>query len=273
LLSLRDIAILEEARQARGTVEVGWESEQIAGGSMTFAGEGSWANQACGLGLQGPVADDKLDRLVDFYVSRGVEPRIEVCPFADETLIAGLSRRGFELREFENVLARRLTPDEDLRSLHPHGWPLDLTLVHVDPGDPAQVRTFVDVSTQGFRTDGEPLSAVYKAATTKMVEHVRCDSFLARVNNIDVGGGAMESADRVAGLFGTSVAPAYRRKGIQAALILRRLERARERGCELAVIHSQPGIATERNALRMRFFLAYTKVILAMPGPGLVPSP
>ena len=110
MFSLRDIAILEEGRQARGTADVGRESEEIAGGWMTFAGNGSWANQACGLGLQGPVTDEDLDRLVEFYDSRGVEPRIEVCPFADETLIAGLSSRGFRLREFENVLARELRP-------------------------------------------------------------------------------------------------------------------------------------------------------------------
>lgn len=273
MFSLRDIAVLEEERQARGTAEIGRESEQIAGGWMTFVGEGSWANQACGLGLQGTVTDEDLDRLVEFYVSRSVEPRIEVCPFAHESLITGLSSRGFQLREFENVLARKLRSNEDLRTLHPHGWPEDLILVHVDPANDVEVRTFAEVSTQGFRAEGEPLADVFEETTTKMVRHARCDSFLARIQDEDVGGGAMESSKQVACLFGTSVVPAHRRKGVQAALILRRLERARERGCSLAVIHSRPGISTERNALRMRFFVAYTKVVLAMPGSGLAPSP
>ncbi len=178
MFSLRDIAMLEEGRQARASVDVGRESEEVAGGWMTFAGVGSWANQACGLGLKSPVTDEDLDRLVEFYVSRGVEPRIEVCPFVDETLIAGLSSRGSRLREFENVLTRELRSNEDLRTIHPHGWPEDLDLVHVDPTDDAQVRTFAEVSTQGFRAEGEPLSDVYKETTTKMVRHARCDSFL-----------------------------------------------------------------------------------------------
>ncbi len=273
MFSLHEIAILEEGRQALGTVDLGRESESVGGGWMTFAGEGSWANQACGLGLQGPVTELDLDRLVEFYASRGVEPRIEVCPFADETLIAGLFRREFRLIEFESVLARSLPAHEDLRQLHPHGWPADLVLAHVDPANVEQVRTFADVSTQGVRAEGEPLAEVLEETTTKMVQHPRCDSFLARMDGKDVGGGAMESSGQVACLFGTSVAPTYRRQGIQTALMLRRLERARECGCKLAVIHSRPDIPTERNAMRLGFFLAYTKVVLTRPGPGLVPSP
>jgi hypothetical protein len=44
------------------------------------------------------------------------------------------------------------------------------------------------------------------------------------------------------------------------------------RGCILATISSRPGIPTERNALRLGFTMAYTKVILVRPGPGLAAS-
>lgn len=271
MYSYHEIAVLEEKRQALGTAEIGRESEEIAGGWMTYAGQGSWANQACGFGLQGPVTDEELDRLVNFYASRGEEPKIDVCPFVDETLIAGLFQRGFRLREFENVLARDLPSNENLEALHTHGWPDDLVLEHVDPADDARVIEFAEVSSQGFRAEGEPLSGVWAETMTNMVRHPRCDAFLASIQGTDVGGGAMESSDPIACLFGTSVAPAHRRHGIQTALIIRRLERARQSGCSLAVIHSQPGISTERNAMRMGFYLAYTKVVLAMPGPGLEP--
>ena len=60
---------------------------------------------------------------------------------------------------------------------------------------------------------------------------------------------------------------------VQAALIARRLEHARDQGCELVTIGSRPGIATERNAARLGFYVAYTKVIMAMPGEGLTSSP
>jgi GNAT superfamily N-acetyltransferase len=273
LYSPPEIAALEEQRQARGTAEIARESQEIAGGWMSYAGEGSWANQACGLGLQGAVTARDLDRLVEFYTRRNVEPRIEVCPFVDETLIADLSQRGFQLREFENVLARELPPNENLRIRHPYGWPDNLELQHIDATDSTQIRTFADASTLGFRAEGEPLSEVDAEATVKMVRHSRCDAFLARVGDLNVGGGAMESSDKIACLFSTSIGSDHRRKGIQTALMIRRLERATERGCSLAVIHSTPDTTTERNARRLGFTLAYTKVVLAMPGPGLKPSP
>ena len=84
------IARLEEARQAASTaasVELALRSdpkcshycvEPCADGSMCFAGFGSWWNQACGLGLHGEVSGQDIDRMIDFYVSRGVEPKIEV---------------------------------------------------------------------------------------------------------------------------------------------------------------------------------------------------
>ena len=322
MLEYREIAVLEERRQALGTAEIGRESEPIAGGWMTFVGAGSWANQACGLGFDGEVTEEQLDRLVDFYVSRGVEPRIEVCPFACPSLIDGLARRGFELREFENVFARQLDSGEDLRSTHPHGWPVDLRIDHVDPNCHEQVHRFADVSTVGFRPEGTPLSGVLEETTVNVVRHPRCDAFLALhadltspigersatlskpVEQADdkppfddaptsgspasggptsfnavadgfvaVGGGAMEVYEEIACLFGASVAIAYRGRGIQLALMIRRLERAVEKGCSLGIIHSAPGISTERNALRLGFFLVYTKVVLAMPGDGLLASP
>ena len=92
-----EIARMEEARQARAVVEVVPEFERIMGGAMTFLEPGSWANQACGIALSGPVTNDEIDRFVTFYESRGVEPRAEVAQFADPTLVAGLGKRGFGL--------------------------------------------------------------------------------------------------------------------------------------------------------------------------------
>jgi GNAT superfamily N-acetyltransferase len=69
------------------------------------------------------------------------------------------------------------------------------------------------------------------------------------------------------------VKPAYRRRGIQQALIVARLERGRERGSRQAFIISGPGIPTERNATRLGFGMAYTRVVLVKRGEGLMPSP
>lgn len=266
-----DIARIEEVRQAVGTAEVADVSEPIAGGWMCFGGVGSWTNLGCAMALRGPISDDEVDRFVRFYTSRGVEPRLELTPFADESLVVALKQRGFTLREFENVLARDLSPAEDLRPSVPDG----LEIRAIDPADDADVEAFVEHATCGFRPLDEPVPDPLARSVRRVCRHERCTSYLAFIDGVPVGGGGMETSEpidgmRVACLFGTSVHPDHRRRGTQQALIATRLARAREQGAAFACIHSRPGIPTERNAARLGFTLAYTKVVLAQAGEGLV---
>src|ERR1700687_5122181 len=53
--------------------------ENIAGGIVVFAGVDSPITQAAGIGLDGPVAEADLDRLEDFYFSRGAPGNLEFC--------------------------------------------------------------------------------------------------------------------------------------------------------------------------------------------------
>src|SRR4051812_1780931 len=91
VLDIAEVARLEELRQALGVATIADLSEPIAGGLMCFSGIGSRANQAMGLGMNGPIDVAEIDRLIGFYEGRGVEPRIEVCPLADESLVRGLA--------------------------------------------------------------------------------------------------------------------------------------------------------------------------------------
>jgi len=271
-MDFAEIARIEEHRQAHGTAEIAQESEAIAGGVMCFSGKGSWANQAAGLGHDGPVTESEIDRLVQYYVSRGVEPQIEVAATADASLIAGLETRGFTLREFENILYRRVAGDEELREAMPNPWPEGLVIERVDPSDSDAVNEHVRTASMGFVPEGEEIPEVNFQLGVRMVESPNCAAFTARMDGVVVGAGAMEVSTEISCLFGTSVLPAYRRRGIQGALIVRRLEHVRDSGCRLAVIHSEPGIPTERNAMRLGFGLAYSKAVLRMRGEGLEPS-
>lgn len=271
-LTPRDIAALEERRQAEITVAAAETSEPIAGGFMSVSGVGSWTNQACGLGLAGPVAEAEVPRLVAFYASRGIEPKIEVCPFADESLLAGLAAHGFVLREFEAVLARPLT-DASETFAPALGWPEGIRFARVDRHDSAEVEQFIEASTCGFRPENTPVPEELAATSRRMIARTRTESFLALEGEVAVGGASLDIGDGVAALMGTSVRSSHRGRGIQQALIAIRLLEARERGCVVACIHSRPGIPTERNAARLGFSLVYHKVVLVRPGPGLAPSP
>jgi GNAT superfamily N-acetyltransferase len=97
-------------------------------------------------------------------------------------------------------------------------------------------------------------------------------TFLARIDGELAAAGSLSAGSQVASLMGVSTAPTFRGRGIQQALIVARLAAARERGCVLTTIGSRPGMSTERNAIRLGFRVAYTKVIVVRPGVGLAVS-
>lgn len=268
--SIIELARLIERKQAVAAAELALESQPLADGWLSYGGPGAYVNKACGLGLERPLTDAELDTLVAFFTSRGVEPRVELCPFAHQSFIDGLARRGLVLRYFVNVLVRKLTPGETL--VPPSGWPDGVTVERVDPSDEVAVRQYVETAESGFLPEGEPVPELFMNLGLKAARKPTQDCFVARIGGEIVGAAGCDSRDGATALFGTSVKPAWRRRGVQQALISARLERGRERGSHLATVMSGPGIPTERNAARMGFTMAYTRVILVKHGEGLVPS-
>ena len=76
------------------------------------------------------------------------------------------------------------------------------------------------------------------------------------------GGAGLRMAEGVAQLAGAGTVPAYRRRGIQTALLSARLADAAEAGCDVAVITTQPGSKSQQNAQRQGFDLLYTRAVL-----------
>ena len=56
--------------------------------------------------------------------------------------------------------------------------------------------------------------------------------------------------------------PAHRRRGVQSALLVSRLTDAARRGCDIAVVTTQPGSKSQQNVQRQGFELLYTRAIL-----------
>ena len=72
----------------------------------------------------------------------------------------------------------------------------------------------------------------------------------------------------VALLAGASTIPSARRQGAQAALLAARLRDAAARGCDVAMMVAQPGSASQRNAERNGFRVAYTRLKWRRPAGG-----
>ena len=77
--------------------EINAAAEPISGGHMIFAGVGSLIGRAVGMGFAGPVSTADLDRLEEFYRSRGAPSQLDLCPLSDATLLELVKEREYGL--------------------------------------------------------------------------------------------------------------------------------------------------------------------------------
>jgi predicted acetyltransferase len=80
-----------------------------------------------------------------------------------------------------------------------------------------------------------------------------------------IASAALSILGPVAVLAGASTLPEARRRGAQRALLDARLRAAADDGCVLAMMAAAPGSASQRNAEREGFRIAYTRVKWALP--------
>ena len=83
--------------------------------------------------------------------------------------------------------------------------------------------------------------------------------FLAEIDGALAATGAIAMHEGVALLAGASTIPEFRGRGAQNALLQARIAYAATNGCDLAQIVAQPGSASQRNAERQGFRIAYTR--------------
>ncbi len=83
--------------------------------------------------------------------------------------------------------------------------------------------------------------------------------FLVEREGVPIAAAALAIYDGVALLAGASTIPAGRRLGAQNVVLGARLVEARRRGCDLAMMVAPPGSASQRNAERRGFRVAYSR--------------
>ncbi|MFM9957980.1 MAG: GNAT family N-acetyltransferase [Phycisphaerales bacterium] len=266
-----ELARAEETRLAAGFGELADETRPFAGGVMCRAAPGAWCNAAVGMGFAGggPVRVEEVDELIAFYEGHAIEPRLEVAPYADISLTRALAERGFVVRNYENVLFRHL--DGTRLPPTPYPPPRGLTIRAIDGSNEREVEVHARTATLGFQPPGTVIPDELLEIARRVARHPRVAAILAEIDGEVVGAGGLESHGPVAALFGVTVLPQARRKGVQRAMIEWRLNEAKRRGCQWATIGSRPGQSTERNVRRVGFELGYTKIVVVRPGAGLKP--
>ena len=240
-----------EAR-ARAFPELGATWIEVAGTYANFDGVGSPLTQTFGLGISEPITSEQLDTIEEFFRSRGAEVFHEVCPLADASVWQLFRERNYQPVEFSNVLYRPISVD--LRLDASRNENIKVRLVEEN-----EVDLWAQTSSEGWKEFTEV--ADFMRDLNQVVAHKKDGlSFLAELDGKPIGTGALTIAGDVALLAGASTIPAARRQGAQLAMLEDRLRYAAARGCTVAMIVTEPGSGSQRNAERHGFRIAYTRI-------------
>jgi hypothetical protein len=235
--------------------EVGAEVEAICGGHMVFAGVGSPIGRAGGLGLDGAVSSDDLDRVEEFYRSHRAPSQVDVCPLTDTSLLELLKLRGYTMAELNNVLYRELHQTEE--------FPHSAAGIDLRPAEPHEAELWADTVGRGFR-EGEACPPDFLQMFTPLFQIPNSVTFFASLNGNLAGGagGLMVPERRLLALFGAATLPQFRGHGIQTAFLHQRMAAGAKAGCDLAVTVTLGGSTSQRNAERAGFRVAYSKATM-----------
>ncbi len=266
-----DCSLLSESVRAVGRLrpEADVMVKPVGGGVATYSGEGSPLNKVAGLGFEGPVAEAQLTEVERLYDDRHTPVQVELSCLADPSVGATLTSRGYKLVGFENVLGRELS----IEGLTSYVMPPDVAITVSDDRDFA---TWLDTVVEGFATpDGQGVPS-HESFPKDTLERVMSDMaqaegfvrYLAVREGEPAGGGSMRLSGGIAQLCGAATLPEHRRRGVQTALLARRLADAAHAGCDVAVVTTQPGSKSQENVQRRGFELLYTRAILVLEPVG-----
>ena len=233
-------------------------------GIAVYSGPDSPANKVIGVGFDEELAGTMLEEIEQKYFERGSFVQAEVATIlASPAVHALFTSRGYLLQGFENVLGR-ISAESDLLPAET----AEMTIETVKPGD---LDAWIDVVIQGFEHPDAtgagsgvalPPRQAIEAAFTLFSAMPGFRAYLARVGAVAAGGGGIRIDEGIVQLCGASTLPAFRHRGIQSALLRRRLRDARSTGCDLAIMTAQPGSKSHFNAQRQGFVLLYARAVM-----------
>ncbi|MFN0251543.1 MAG: GNAT family N-acetyltransferase [Kofleriaceae bacterium] len=254
-----DLDIAKRLERTEGTVcstfveprnrvsNIGAAFHDFGGTGAVFDGADSPLTQTFGLDLFSPVRDAELVAIEAWFAERGADANHEVSPFASIETMQALVARGYKPIELSSVLVQPIAEVP---------VPTTLRVRRIDPDVDGAV--WADTSVAGWAAD--PAFAPFMRAMADVNLANRAMSlYLVERDGEPIATGAMGICDDVALVAGASTIPSARGQGAQAALLAKRLADARARGCTAAMMVTNVGTTSQRNAERNGFRVAYTR--------------
>jgi GNAT superfamily N-acetyltransferase len=275
-----DLARRIDGFEARGSKAIGEAAARhnpnvrpfvrpLGQGIAVYSGPDSPANKIIGVGFDEGLEGTMLEEIEQNYFERGSFVQAEVATLASPAVHALLTARGYLLQGFENVLGRISVDSDQL--------PAEIAGMTIETVQPNDLDTWIDVVITGFEHPDAtgtgsgvalPPRQAIEDAFAQLSEIPGFRAYLARVGAAAAGGGGLRINEGIAQLCGASTLPTFRRRGIQAALLRRRLRDARSAGCDLGIMTAQPGSKSHFNAQRQGFALLYSRAVLVKTPPA-----
>ncbi len=243
---------------ARLNPQSGAEWIEVAGAYAMFDGVHSPCTQTFGLGVFQLPNEAELSAIEKFFKMHGAGIFHEVSPLADKGLVPLLNERGYRPLEMSTVLFVPLA-DRAPRKESADG----VRVRKVD--DTAEDRDlFVRTFAEGWSEFTEYAEFMLEMARLSATSEGNV-LFVAELDGQAIACGNLSIRDGVALFAGASTVPAFRRRGAQNALLEARFQYAREIGCDLAMMCTEPGSGSQRNAERQGFRVGYTRTKWTLP--------
>jgi ribosomal protein S18 acetylase RimI-like enzyme len=243
---------------------------KIGGGAAVFTGPGEPFNKMLAVGFGPGLDESALSDIEAAFDAREAPLQVELASLADGETAALLTRRGYRLRNFENVLGLELTPavvaeaERRLVEAQRHG-------IQIAAAARDEAPLWMDAVVTGFaHPDAFDGPETHESFPRESLERVFADQkeapafrqYLARREGQVAGGGSMRLDSGIAQLCGAATRPEHRRQGVQSTLLRARLIDAARAGCDMAVVTTQPGSKSQENVQRAGFELLYARAIL-----------
>lgn len=231
----------------------GVPSLHVAGGRAIFLGPRSPYSVAVGVGLEGMVGLADLDRIENLLGRGGGAVRIELNPFCEPSLAAKLGARGYRVERFLQVWWRTPSP-----------LPPPVPGIEVRPILPGEERRWAELFFVSYL--GRPAGSETELSGGLGLVSTRGNTcFLALQEGEPRGVGVVSATEGVALLSADGVAPPFRGRGLQLALIRARMAWAAERGCDVVTSSTEPLTASQRSYEKAGFRCAYPKLVMVRP--------
>ncbi|MBD3165650.1 GNAT family N-acetyltransferase [bacterium] len=232
------------------------QSEEFAEGIISYHNNSEDYCQAIGVGMEEEISEEMLEDLEQRFIARSLPARTTITPFTDPGFARLLQDRGWRIETWMNVLVCPLDEEEEFEE-----GEFEADGVEVREIDPEEFGLWARTIAEAFTTveTGAASTPEYYAW---FEEFDSARMYMGYVNGKVAGAGVLVMLDDVVFLSGAGTLEEFRRKGVQTVLLRRRMEDAIDEGATLALFLSVPGSPSQRNAERLGFEVAYTRVYM-----------